>query len=612
LLQLRKIVIRGVGLRDAAVEFAAGANIIAGESDTGKSYLLHCIDYIFGAEKLNKRIREAEAYEKLFVEFENSSGEYLSLVRALSGGDIAVHKCRINEITGEGAVVYHRRRGTSIADDVTTILFLFAGIPEAKLRKNVNGETQRLTIRTFMPATAVDEISIINELSPILGEPGFDQTARQRMFAFMLSGKDDSGVIAMEKKEIARAKLNAQLGLIDDLLAPLENRLSITDSEKPDDTIDKLDDAIEDITKKLVEFEAEREGLLIVWGGFNDQLRYAETQILAINELLNRYNLLNERYDSDLERLDFVSEGSYYLDSLQTVNCPLCDQLMSADHVHKTSATTAEIYDAARAEAAKILAQRSDLAGAILSLKARQTEREQQRAEARVGLEAANRRLNEVVQPSLRSAASHLQVLMDRRLKLEMVKGEREQLDSLRTLKDNILSAAPSRGPKREWEELPGAALRLFCDEVEKVLREWNWPAPGKVEFDKKTYDIIVDGQSRQSHGKGVRAVLYSAFVVSLLRFCKNQERSHPGFIVVDSPLTSYKKNGGKVKGSDGGVGINVEAAFWASLKEVNKNIQIIVIENKEPPEDVAASVHYERFAGDEAVGDERIALFPV
>ena len=70
------------------------------------------------------------------------------------------------------------------------------------MRKNDRGEVQRLTIRTFMPTFLVDEISMITERSPVMGEPGYDNTARKRMFVFMLSGKDDTGVIAAEHRDI--------------------------------------------------------------------------------------------------------------------------------------------------------------------------------------------------------------------------------------------------------------------------------------------------------------------------------------------------------------------------------------------------------------------------
>ena len=108
--------------------------------------------------KLKKRIPQAESYEKLSVEFQNSAGEYLSLVRSLSGGDLSAHHCPIASIDGDGEVVVNRRRGLSKAADVTSVLFPFAGIPEAQLRKDNDGKTQRLTIRTFLPILIVDEV----------------------------------------------------------------------------------------------------------------------------------------------------------------------------------------------------------------------------------------------------------------------------------------------------------------------------------------------------------------------------------------------------------------------------------------------------------------------
>ena len=57
---------RGNSVQDAYVDFYKGANILAGESDTGKSYLVSCLDYILGAEKLKKKLKEATDYTHHF------------------------------------------------------------------------------------------------------------------------------------------------------------------------------------------------------------------------------------------------------------------------------------------------------------------------------------------------------------------------------------------------------------------------------------------------------------------------------------------------------------------------------------------------------------------
>ena len=612
MLQLRRIILEGPKVETASVSFEAAANIIAGESDTGKSYLLHCIDYVFGADELRKRIPQAEPYSRLLVEFENTEGQFLCLVRHLSGGDLAAYHCRVEDITGDGEKIAYRRHGTSTAPDVTSVLFPFAAIPEATLRANKDGKTQRLTIRNFIPPVLVDEISVIEEQSPVLGPGGYDSTARERMFAFMLSGKDDKGVIAAERREITKTKLNAQLGVIADLLAPLEKRLGQADSERPEETIERVEATIASVTSSIAQYEDERAHLIEERQSAVGDLQRAETQLVATDELLTRYHLLAERYSSDLERLDFIAEGSHYFAGLQEVRCPLCDQLMTPEHVHIAAVGSENVYAAARAEAAKILAQRRDLEDAVASLEARREARSGEQVVAQQTIVRTKSRLDEIVQPALRADAQRLQELLDRRVSLETTKGDREQLDSLIAKKEEIeRTSAASRAGKRDWEPLPGKALREFCDEVEAVLKEWQWNGAGHVEFDARKYDLIVDGQARQSHGKGVRAVLYSAFAIGLLRYCAVHSRPHPGFIIIDSPLTSYKKRGAQVKGDDGSIDLGVEAAFWDALKRVTEGIQVIIVENKEPPADVAAAVHYVWFAGDTASPKDRIGFIP-
>jgi hypothetical protein len=603
---------RGPQVDDAEVIFEAGANILAGESDTGKSVLLHCLDYIFGADEMKKRVPEIEPYAQLYVEFANSRGATLTLERSLSGGDLEVHDCPIADIQGSGRKIAARRYGRSVADDVTSLILPFANIPDATLRKNDRGEVQRLTIRTFMPTFLVDEISVIAERSPVLGERGYDDTARKRLFAFMLSGKDDTGVIATERRDIVIARLGARLGVISDLLEPLERRLEGKDREDPARSIEKVEAAIASANEDLAEAEDERAALHAERQSASATLQRAETQIVAIDELLTRYELLDERYASDLERLDFIAEGAHFFAGLQEVNCPLCDQLMTPGHAHVAEERSAPVYEAARAEAAKILAQRKDLTGAIDVLQQRRNTHEKDRVTATRTLERVQTRLRQVLAPRLTGGATRLDALMGRRVELETLRSDLEQVENLRLMKDEIERASKTgRGPAREWEPLPASSLRAFCGEVETVLKDWGWKGEPRVEFDQQDYDLIIDGQTRQSHGKGIRGVLYAAFAVALLRYCLGRGRSHPGFVIVDSPLTAYKK-GKKGGAGDGPVDAGVEKRFWQSLAQVSSDIQIIVIENKEPPPEVGSAVHFEWFAGEHAQPGDRVGFVPV
>src|SRR3546814_16286533 len=54
-------------------------------------------------------------------------------------------------------------------------------------------------------------------------------------------------------------------------------------------------------------------------------------------------------------------------------------------------------------------------------------------------------------------------------------------------------------------------------------------------------FDLIIDGKRRRNNGKGVRAIPHAAFKVALLTFCRSRGLPHPGFLVLDTPLITYR-----------------------------------------------------------------------
>lgn len=393
------------------INFVAGANVIAGASDTGKSYLFRCMDFVLGAEKMSKKVNEDEGYDTVQLELLNSEGKTLTIARHLSGGDIKIYRSAIDQISGDGETVAWKRKGKSSGPDLTSALFAFAGINEAALRKNAKGKTVRLTVRTLLPVFLVNETAIIAELSPIYGGEGFDKTSRQRMLSYVLTGLDDADVISAEQDETVQAVTRAKLALVMELLTPVEERLN---REQPfkngetDLTIDRADEAIERLSNSLAESSQERQKLQADQDAAIVQLQTASSQIIALDQLLQRYALLGRRYYFDLRRLDFIAEGSHFLGQLQEVRCPLCDQIMDAEHkLHLEGHSDAKsVYELSRTEAGKIIGLKKDLAAAVESLQQRRAAREAEKDKATKTLDEINSRINRDVAPALQ-ACSH-------------------------------------------------------------------------------------------------------------------------------------------------------------------------------------------------------------
>jgi hypothetical protein len=616
-MQLRELCVVGPGKEPARLRFEPGGNVVSGDSDTGKSYILRCIDFLLGAEGIDLRegIEEANGYEQAFLEFENEEHEFVTFVRQLSGGDVIVYKTQIAAIHGSGETIACHRHGKSTAPDITSVLLPFAGMAgEGKLRSSAEGKKQRLTVRLLHPLFLVDETSIIAQRSPILAEGGYDETARKRMFSYLLTGLDDSEVVAAESRKIVKVGAQAKLALIEELLRQVEERLKASTEAGPeerDSITERVDEAIQRLSTMVAEDREKQVRLQRERAEARDSLQHSETQIIALDEMLSRYRLLDDRYASDLKRLDFVSEGAHYFDALQDVHCPVCGQLMDVEHRHLLdgSENASTVYEAARAEAAKILGLRADLAAAAGALRDRRAEREGEKSAAISKISEINNTVDREIAPALENNSKQLDALIQRRLALQAMMLDQKNADGLRKRKSQLEDDIRRPAKTKKWAGVDSAAAYEFCREVEAVLAEWEWKGDGRVEFEEKSFDIKVDGKPRQSHGKGVRAILHAAFIVGLLRYSHTKEKPHPGFIVLDSPLTTLKK--GKPSQGDELNDPGIEYAFWKSLTQLTPSLQIIVLENKEPPVEMLPGITYTLFAGEQAAVGERRGFLP-
>jgi hypothetical protein len=91
------------------------------------------MDFVLGAEEMTKKIDEDAGYKLVYLEFANSKGKPLTLVRHLTGGDVSVHYSTIDKIEGDGTAVAWKRHGKSTNPYVSSVFLPFAGMKEARL-----------------------------------------------------------------------------------------------------------------------------------------------------------------------------------------------------------------------------------------------------------------------------------------------------------------------------------------------------------------------------------------------------------------------------------------------------------------------------------------------
>ncbi|QAY63505.1 hypothetical protein ET495_09875 [Xylanimonas allomyrinae] len=129
-------------------------------------------------------------------------------------------------------------------------------------------------------------------------------------------------------------------------------------------------------------------------------------------------------------------------------------------------------------------------------------------------------------------------------------------------------------------------AVREFSAEISKRLAEWGYPSAASVRYDRNELDIIAGDQRRSAHGKGVRAVLHAAFALALAQFCIDRELPHPGFVVLDSPLVTYRPPDQAAEAGDEPPE-EVVRAFYRDIQD-GFGGQVIVMENTDPLDPLA------------------------
>jgi hypothetical protein len=91
--------------------------------------------------------------------------------------------------------------------------------------------------------------------------------------------------------------------------------------------------------------------------------------------------------------------------------------------------------------------------------------------------------------------------------------------------------------------------------------------------------------------------------VIELQRYCRKNNKSHPKFVLLDTPLNAMKQRK-EVNGPPGArpdkdqIDPRIEPSFWKSISDSCKDSQIIIVDNKEPPAILAKKLNLQLFFG--------------
>ena len=589
---IRSLVLEGQGKPDADVSFQDGLNVIVGPSDTGKTYIFQCLDYALGASERPKGIPQAAGYETVRVVIRLSDGRSVTLVRSLRGGDI-----RAISDGGGGDLTLEARRSTDESETISDYLLGASGLSGKYVRINASGETRPLSFRDVAHLAFVDEETVMTDRSPLKTGQWTTKTVESRVFRLLLTGEDDSSVIAKEKPVVRKARAAERSALLETLIS--RTRASFGDAAQPDsfDEANKLLEAREataaSASKSLADWQ-EAAGVVEdrrrdVW----TELRKAQSRADVLEELQTRFQLLRSQYDADTERLASIAEVGLRVDQTPAERCPICGALAEhQEHEHATEQEpTGEVRASCEAERAKIAVLIHDLEETLASNTEDLAVEKAATEERSIELSSLDRELEEALRPRVVAATEAF------RDAERQVREAEHGVQLLRYEEEfRQLLAAPVKAI-RSSEKLPSPRVSSgdadgFAREVERLLMAWDFPEAGRVTFSEQDQDLIINGRQRSSFGKGVLALTHAAFSLGLLRFCLNSGLPTLGFAAIDSPLVVYREP----DPGEGEFPVDVKNNFYRSIAGAFRDSQVFVFENEMPPDDLGTEANLIRF----------------
>lgn len=598
----------------AEIKFGPGLNLVYGPSNTGKSSILDAIDYMLGRSRKLKEIPEHDEYEKILLGIATSNGSCFTLQRSISGGSLSYYDGTHYEPPEDvSPTPLKLSKPTKKVESLPNFLLGLVGLSGKRLKKKSNNETVSLTLRNFVSLFLIDETNIQKESSPYVTTQFTDQTTERSRLRLMLTGVDDSALVA-DERETQTVSRQAQLNLLSELVSEQEDAISglsadgVVDKAALEEQLSRLGKTLSIQSDVLASSETEYRAKIKRRNEARASIDASERRLAEIREMRARFQLLREQYDSDDQRLDNLIEAGTLFVAFPSAKCPVCGAETPADHTPEVCDGDAEVViSAAGAEKEKIAALSAELDDVLAQLDTEELELTNDLPEVRKRLSTINAAIGKI-SPAVAESRNRYSEIVATKSSIEKTLLLFDDLERLQKKREELENqATESQSEKESSSRLPTKSLHKLSEILSRMLADWELPNAKIVHFDKQTDDFVIGGKNRASNGKGHRALTHAAATLALLKYTEENEFAYPGFVILDSPLLAYEKpefDQENLAESD------INLGFFRYLTSWNTR-QVIVLENKKSiPSEFEEGTQVTHFTKSHDTG--RYGFFPI
>lgn len=562
---LKEVTVRGKGKRDSTVNFNTGLNIIAGESDTGKSGIVKTIEYLFGGT--DKPFDRDTGYTEAYMSILTGSGEII--VKRKFGKSQIIVDSTDNKITSGEYTTSPTDSSRPLWSDA--LLEMIGVDRNLFLPKSKDYEPGHVTFNVLKPLWLASEERIDERGSILL--PSYGKTLFLSSLLYLLGIRTKEEMPTVERGlKITRAERRAKQNYISEQIQRVVERKHIIENEISKSDIqnnasDELNEIIQQVEKANESIDlAKKQSKSISSDILKNTSKLAELTIAR-----ERYESLKSQYLADIKRLSFIIDGDRSaIDISEPLFCPFCNSVLVDDGELENHTI------AAQKELERILSQLDGLQNSILDVESEKniigdTIQKLQDKQTRIETE-----LKEILLPKL----SRLKNMEDRyclfissRNELEVLNGFLKLWEQdLQKISEADLDVDGVFKPKELFGEDNAQKLSLTFKEV---FSECHYEDLQTIIFDLKKFDVQINGKDKaSSHGQGYKSYINSVVLLAFRKYF-NENSKHPiGLLVIDTPFL------GLDQGSKNKIPNGMQSGLFEYLINHQNQGQTIVIEN--------------------------------
>ena len=567
---IKKVIAKSAVKGDASVSFGKGLTIIQGRSDSGKTCVANCIDFIFGGS-VDKPFKETAKYDgvSMIVASNDNKGE-VTLHRTVGKNQVEVSS-NIDGIES-GTYDVNYRKGVKNPSLNEVWLKLIGIEQETMIVANARFEKKRLTWRNLLRVFYLDE-NRVDDVDSIV-EPKhryMENTLFLSALLFLITGRTFTETDAQEKKEIKKARriavkeyVNRKIQDAAERKEQLEKDLHIFEGADIEEQIAKATAALQETQRKIDRALVESQRIL-------SSILEAEERAAECDVLLTRYHRLAVQYKADIQRLSLIVEGEEaYRKVPQSTKCPYCEGTIAPRK-------RISYIVSSKVEMERTISQLSGLEDTEKDVEDRKKEIQAELEELKYQRDA----LESKIKTELRPQENEQQNTVNAYKSYLRISSEIALIETYATNFGNDLTALEAEQkddtsieyhPKDYFGDDFATTMSEYAD---SILKECCYSGLLRARFNFTTFDIEVNGEDKgTSHGKGYRSYLNTVMIIMLRKYLSINAKFDPHIFIIDTPLHGFDD------GMDETMPDSMRAGLYRYFMNHQDEGQLIIIEN--------------------------------